>query len=96
MAIPHKLFQYMAMRKPIVATDCTSLKRIINECECGVIITSGDHKKIAEAIISLYNNKKCARKLGENGKEAVVKRYNWKIEAEKLRKLYEGLVRQGR
>ena len=94
--IPHKLFQYMAMGKPVIATNCRPLKRIISECKCGVIIPSGDHERMASAIITLYNDKEYARRLGENGKEAVIRRYNWEIEAKKLRKLYEELEYQHR
>ncbi|MHC1577405.1 MAG: glycosyltransferase family 4 protein [Candidatus Methanospirareceae archaeon] len=40
--IPHKLFQYMAMRKPVIVTDCKPLKRIVEECDCGIVVPSGD------------------------------------------------------
>jgi len=89
--IPHKLFQYMAMRKPIIVTDCKPLKRIVEECNCGLVVPSGDYDKMTRAIIKLYKNNEFARKLGENGSKAVEKKYNWENEAKKLCKLYEGL-----
>ena len=30
---PNKLYQYMYLNKPIISSDCTSLKRIINETQ---------------------------------------------------------------
>jgi len=87
--IPHKLFQYMAMRKPVIVTDCKPLKRIVEECECGLVVPSGDYNEMAEAAIRLYTDKECARKLGENGRKAVEERYNWETEAKKLCKLYK-------
>lgn len=89
--IPHKLFQYMAMGKPVVVTDCKPLKRIVEECKCGIVVPSGDHEKMAEAIIKLYKDKDYARLLGENGRKAVEKKYNWENEAKKLIKLYDCL-----
>jgi glycosyltransferase involved in cell wall biosynthesis len=34
---PNKLYQYMYLNKPIISSDCTSLKRIINETNTGFI-----------------------------------------------------------
>ena len=92
--IPHKLFQYMAMEKPVIVTDCKPLKRIVEECRCGIVVPSGDYNKMAEAIIMLYQNKEYARKLGKNGKRAVEKKYNWENEAKKLCELYERLEKE--
>lgn len=89
--IPHKLFQYMAMKKPVVVTNCKPLKRIVEECECGIAVPSGDYEKMADAIIKLYKNVDYAKKLGKNGRKAVEEKYNWENEAKKLCKLYEKL-----
>jgi glycosyltransferase involved in cell wall biosynthesis len=89
--IPHKLFQYMAMKKPVIVTDCKPLKRIVAECECGLVVPSGDYNEMAEAVIRLYRDNEYARKLGENGRKAVEEKYNWETEAKKLCELYKGL-----
>ena len=54
--IPHKLFQYMAMKKPIVTTDCVPLKRIVEETHSGIVVPSGNSEAMTEAIIRIYNN----------------------------------------
>lgn len=89
--IPHKLFQYMAMKKPVIVTNCRPLERIVKECNCGVVVTSDNFDKMADAVIFLYKNKEKIEKFGKNGREAVEKVYNWKLEAEKLSKVYEEL-----
>ena len=86
--IPHKLFQYMAMSKPVIVTDCKPLKRIVEECDCGIVVPSGDYNEMAGAVIRLYKDKEYARKLGENGRRAVEEKYNWENEAKKLCELY--------
>lgn len=86
--IPHKLFQYMAMKKPIVTTDCVPLKRIVEETHSGIVVLSGDARAMAEAVIRIYHNPDLARQCGENGRKAVETKYNWKNESEKLIKLY--------
>ena len=87
--IPHKLFQYMAMKKPIVTTDCLPLKRIVEETDTGFVVPSGDFVAMANAVITLYNNPELARRFGENGRRAVEKKYNWNIESKKLVELYQ-------
>lgn len=90
--IPHKLFQYMLFEKPVIATDCLPLKRIIQECECGVIFKSGDPNSLADAILSLYNNPSLLEKLGINGKKAVISKYNWKKSEKTLLNIYKKAI----
>jgi glycosyltransferase involved in cell wall biosynthesis len=89
--IPHKLFQYMAMKKPVVVTDCKPLKRIVEESNSGIVIPSGSHHELAKAIIKLYKNKHYAKELGENGRKTVEEKYNWQSDAKKLIELYTEL-----
>lgn len=89
--IPHKLFQYMAMGKPVVVSNCKPLKRIVEKTGSGLVFQSGSFKHLAEVITILYKNKKVRTECGRNGYKAVVNYYNWSIEAEKLSSLYKSL-----
>jgi len=89
--IPHKLFQYMAMGKPIVSTDARPLKRIIEAEGCGIIVPSGDAVAMAEAIIEL-NDKKLANICGQNGNSSVLDKYNWNITSHGLCDIYNDYV----
>jgi glycosyltransferase involved in cell wall biosynthesis len=91
--IPHKLFQYMAMKKPVIATNVKPIKRILEETRSGMAIHSGDYNKMAQFIIKLHHDKQYARKLGINGRRAVETKYNWKNEAKKLAQIYNELER---
>jgi glycosyltransferase involved in cell wall biosynthesis len=87
--LPHKLFQYMFFEKPVIATDCLPLKRILQECNCGIVVKSGDPASFAEAIMALYCDPKLAEKLGRNGKKAVMNKYNWAKSEQVLLSIYE-------
>ncbi|MFH0796819.1 MAG: glycosyltransferase family 4 protein [Candidatus Omnitrophota bacterium] len=89
---PHKLFQYMAMGKPVLASDTPSLQRIIADTKCGLIFRAGDAKDLAEKIKLLYEKPDLREELGANGKEAVLTRYNFREEGKKLVNLYERLL----
>ena len=94
--IPHKLFQYMALGKPVIATNCSPIERIVKETQCGIIVPSGDHDKMTDAVIKLYSDHLLAKKLGENGKKAVEKKYNWEREVEALIGLYNKMEEMNR
>lgn len=84
--VPHKLFHYMLAKKPVIVSDCVPLKRIVNETKAGLVFKSNNSQDLAEKIIQIYTNPK---QYGENGYQAVIKKYNWENEALKLIKLYQ-------
>ena len=89
--IPHKLFQYMAMGKPVVTSSARPLERIIKETGAGLVYPSGDALALAETVIRIHQDDILAARLSEAGKIAVKTRYNWQTEAEKLVTLYRDL-----
>lgn len=89
--VPHKLFQYMAMCKPVVVTDVGPLGRIVRETDAGLVVSPSDADTMAGSLVNIATNPERAARLGENGRTAVEERYNWEVEAEKLRDLYQGL-----
>ncbi|MFC6731179.1 MULTISPECIES: glycosyltransferase family 4 protein [unclassified Haladaptatus] len=88
--IPHKLFQYMALKKPVLVSDVPPLARVVGENEAGAVATADDASEMGEALLKLADPE-IARKRGENGRSAVEDRYNWESDAETLQKTYESL-----
>jgi glycosyltransferase involved in cell wall biosynthesis len=88
---PVKMFEYMAAGIPIVASDFTLWKDIITTVDCGICVDPRNPQKIAEAVTWLYENPTDAKKMGENGKKAIITKYNWETESEKLFDLYSEL-----
>lgn len=89
--IPHKLFQYMAMGKPVVVSSAKPLARIVQETGAGLVYPSGDAEVLARAVISIYQDKKLAARFGDAGRRAVKEKYHWSVEGEKLVNLYRDL-----
>ena len=88
--IPNKIFDYMACGIPVIASDAVPMKRIINEEKCGKIFQSGNTKELADAIISVYKEK---YDYGTNGKNAIINRYNWGKEENKLMNIIDTVSR---
>ncbi|MBU0661708.1 MAG: glycosyltransferase family 4 protein [Bacteroidetes bacterium] len=89
--IPHKLFQYMILEKPVVASNCDPIKRIIDETQAGVIYESNNEVDLAEKIIHLYKNPELQLEMGRRGKKAVMEKYNWYETSRELISLYSNL-----
>lgn len=77
-ASPNKLFEAMMFGKPIIVNDETSMADIVRNEECGIIVHFGDVQSIKNALKALKNSSLC-EKLGENGRNAYEKKYNWDI-----------------
>jgi glycosyltransferase involved in cell wall biosynthesis len=88
---PNKLYQYMYLNKPIISSDCTSLKRIINETNTGFIYQNDSPEELFLLLEKLYGNRKLLKDLNGNGSKAVIEKYNWNIDKERLIQAYHEL-----
>ncbi|MDA3943983.1 MAG: glycosyltransferase family 4 protein [Bacteroidetes bacterium] len=86
--IPHKLFQYMYAKKPVVASNCDPIQRIIEKSASGMIYQWDDSEGFSKIIEKLLKSPEQLITMGENGYQATVKNYLWKIDAARLVKLY--------
>ena len=90
-ALPIKLFEYMAAGIPVIASDFPVWRKIVHDSGCGVLVDPTDPIAIAVAVNKLMGNEARMRVLGEAGKKAVVSKYSWVTEGEKLVDLYDTL-----
>ena len=85
--LPNKLFEAMMCGIPIITNIATE---VVKETKCGVIVENyNDINEIRLAIIGLRDDKELRRILGDNGRKAFVRRYNWNIMEDKLYNMYE-------
>ncbi len=91
--IPHKLFHYMLLAKPVIATNCNPIKRILEETHSGLVYSSNNASDLAEKFIYLNQRPDLMEEMGTNGKSAVFDKYNWDDTAGNLIKLYKNLER---
>ena len=86
--IPHKLFQYMATGKPILATNCRPIERVINETEAGIIYEFNNQKSLISSLLKLYSNWK-GKKVGQTeGINFIKSKYNWTFDGRNLINIY--------
>lgn len=88
----NKIFEYMAAGIPIIATDFTLWKEIIEEQGCGICVNPHDIKAINHAISQLMNDKLNAKSMGEVGKQLVKTKYNWASQEPILYEAYHNVL----
>ncbi len=79
---PLKLFEYMAVKRPIIASDLPSLREILNE-EMAAFFHPGDPEDLANRIGGMLSNVEQATFLASRAREAVSV-YSWNTRAERI------------
>lgn len=88
--IPHKLFQYMYAGKPIIASNCAPIERIINVTESGLVYPYDDPEVFAQMVKKLLNETEDYDNFAKSGKANVLKDYTWDIDSKSLNSIYCG------
>ncbi len=89
--LPNKLFDYMLLGLPVIASDLPEIRMIISKADCGILVDPGSVNDIADAIAYLFDNPGEARRMGANGRRAVLETYNWSAMEADLLKTYRSL-----
>jgi glycosyltransferase involved in cell wall biosynthesis len=93
--LPTKLFEYMSLAIPVVASDYPQCREVVDGARCGLLVEPTDPKAIGVAIAELAGQPDLAREMGENGRVEGARRFNWASEEQRLLAVYSGLVGPG-
>ena len=87
---PNKIYEAMALKKPIVVCNNTGVDELINRYDMGLSI---DYKaeEFFRVILILQKNLNMRIKMGQNGRNAYDKVFSWNIMEHKLSALYLNL-----
>jgi glycosyltransferase involved in cell wall biosynthesis len=90
--LPNKLFDYMLVGLPVIASDFPLYREVVEPNRCGLLVDPARPEEIARAMGYLIEHPDEARQMGENGRRAVIERYNWGKECERLLAIYEAVL----
>lgn len=85
------LVEAMAMGLPVVATDVSGFREVVDHEKTGIIVENKNPEKIANALEKLIFNRELRREFGENGRNRVEELYNWENNVTKMLGIYERL-----
>jgi glycosyltransferase involved in cell wall biosynthesis len=84
---PTKLFEYMAMELPVVSSSVGEANLIIDHGKNGLLSKNTD--EFANSILTLLDDKKLAKRVGNSARETVGQKYSLKVLGERLAKVLE-------
>ena len=87
--IPNKLFQYMMLGKPVIASNCKPIARIIDETDSGYIYQDRDPIDLSKKMLYTIKNRRESDLKGDNGRRAVLDKYNWQYSGKNLLRAYK-------
>ncbi len=90
--IPTKLFEFMALKMPVVMSDLPPSRPFVKDGKCGIMVSPHDYEAYAEAIINLLDDPELCARMGKAGRSRVDAEYNWNREERKLVNLYNSLT----
>lgn len=87
----NKIFQYMAMGKPLLVSDCPPQVRVVEGERCGLVHEAGNAEEMSEKVLQLYKNESLRKEMGGNARRAVEERWNWQHTSKDMLRLYRAL-----
>lgn len=86
---PTKIFEYMALGLPVIASNFPLYKRLVEGNKCGVCINPEQADELATQLNKLLSNRQEAQQMGQNGYTIVQERFSWAQEKTRLLNLYK-------
>lgn len=76
-AIPSKIFENLALKKPIIlGLEGEAKELFIDEGNCGLAFEPENKEDLVKQILTLYNNPELSKQLGENGLKYASENFN--------------------
>jgi len=90
--MPAKVFDAMAMAKPIIATNVSDLPEVLDGC--GWIVEPENPEQLAETIQYVLNNPEEAEEKGLKARQKCIKNYSWNAMQNVLMKIFTRVRRK--
>jgi len=95
-AVPSKMYESMAVGRPVVASLRGEAARIVSAADCGIVAEPGDPEALEKAVEDLAHDPRLAQTMGRHGRDYVVEHFDREKIARRLRDLLVTCVDESR
>lgn len=88
---PIKLFEYMALEKPIIATSVGQQTEVLDNGKLGELIPERNPEELANAIYRIYNNYSEYKEIAKQGRIICTQNYDWKNNIQRIYRAYKSI-----
>jgi len=74
---PMKLYEYMSMAKPVVASAFEDARRLVVEGETGFLFQPGDKQSLKQALIKAVSSQNKFQEMGERARKEIETNHSW-------------------
>ena len=92
--VPQAVLQYLAMAKPVVATDAGGIPEVVQHGKTGILVTANDANALAQGITSLLENPELGHRLGAAGRQLVLRDFTVEKMANKVLGVINGIYQR--
>jgi glycosyltransferase involved in cell wall biosynthesis len=90
------ILEAMACEKPVVVSNIGSVPTVIEDGVDGLLVPTGDIKKLAEAVRKVLTDKELAQRLGKAARKKIVEKFSVESMVEGTIKVYEEVIRRNK
>ncbi|UJP08913.1 glycosyltransferase [Microbacterium sp. KUDC0406] len=94
-ALPTKMFEYFAAGVPVIASDFTLWRSIVDGHRCGQLVDERDPAAVARAVRRYADDPALLAEHSINARHAAVESLNWASEAQQLVLAYDAVCDRG-
>jgi glycosyltransferase involved in cell wall biosynthesis len=88
---PLKVFEYLAMGRPVVASRVAQITELLRPEETGLLVEPGDPVALAEALLRVARRPEVALRMGRAARRWVVEHRTWEHNVHQIVNAYEKL-----
>ena len=81
---PLKIFDYMASKKPIISSNLSAIKEILEDQKTALLVDPNDISEWKNSIVKILCKPNLTNELSRNAYELLKNRYTWKLRVEKV------------
>jgi glycosyltransferase involved in cell wall biosynthesis len=89
---PTKLFEYLAMAKPVIASRLGQIADVIRDGETGLLVEPGDELALASSIERMAGDPDLANRIASAARRSVIERHTWRHNAARVFDALENIV----
>jgi colanic acid/amylovoran biosynthesis glycosyltransferase len=86
--VPNALKEAMACGLPVIASDVGGIPELVDHDDNGILVPPRDAQALAEALLRLYSDRSLRQRMGQRGREKIVREFNLKVSCKKRAELF--------
>ncbi len=91
--LPYVVLEAMASAKPVVATAVNGCRELVRHGQTGLLVPPADSRALAEAVLTLLNDRETAVQMGEHARQLVEKSFSLDRMVGRVDAVYQELVK---